>query len=111
MGPSEAERQTMLAALGLDSLAALIEAVVPAAIRTAPTLDVGRARSEHELLDELRAMAEDNASFRSFQGTGYHETLTPPVILRNILEDPGWFTAYTPYQAEIAQGRLQMLLN
>ena len=111
IGPSEAEIRTMLDALGIDSLQALVQAAVPAAIRTAPALDLGPALSEHELLDTLRQMAAENPPFRSFQGTGYHETLTPPVILRNILEDPGWYTAYTPYQAEIAQGRLEMLLN
>jgi glycine dehydrogenase len=111
IGPSPAAVRTMLDVLGVDTLEDLIEAVVPASVRTAPRLELGPALSEHDLLATLRAMAEQNGAFRSFQGTGYHETLTPPAILRNILEDPGWYTAYTPYQAEIAQGRLEMLLN
>ncbi|GLC26054.1 aminomethyl-transferring glycine dehydrogenase [Roseisolibacter agri] len=111
VGPSAAEQQAMLAALGYDSLDAFIDAVVPANIRFRRTLDIGPARTEHDVLAELRTIADRNMVWRSYLGMGYHGTLTPPVIQRNVLENPGWYTAYTPYQAEIAQGRLEALLN
>ena len=101
----------MLATLGLDNLEALADQVVPADIRLARPLDLPAAASEEAALAELAAMAAKNQVFRSFIGMGYHDTITPPVILSNILENPGWYTAYTPYQAEIAQGRLEALLN
>ena len=101
----------MLDVLDLDSLDALVEATVPASIRTDRPLALPSARTEHALLADLREMARKNQVFRSFIGMGYHDTITPPVIQRNILENPSWYTAYTPYQAEISQGRLEMLLN
>ena len=111
VGPSEAEVQEMLGRIGYPSLDALIDATIPEAIRLERPLAIHAARSEHEALDAMRAIARKNRIFRSYLGYGYHDTLTPPVIQRNILENPGWYTAYTPYQAEIAQGRLEALLN
>jgi glycine dehydrogenase len=101
----------MLATLGLTSLGELADATVPAGIRLGRPLELGPALTEHRLLEELRTLASDNQVFRSFIGQGYYDTITPPVILRNIIENPGWYTAYTPYQAEISQGRLEALLN
>ena len=111
IGPSATDRQAMLRALGYADLDAFVDAVVPENIRMRRTLDTGPARSEHEVLTELRAIAGRNQVWRSYLGMGYHGTLTPPVVQRNVLENPGWYTAYTPYQAEIAQGRLEALLN
>ena len=111
IGPNEAETQSMLQVLGLKSLDELVERTVPAPIRTATPLDIAGSRPEREVLDEIGAMAAENEVFRSFIGLGYYDTFTPPVILRNVLENPGWYTAYTPYQAEISQGRLEALLN
>jgi len=111
IGPDEAEVAQMLERLGLPSLDALIEETVPAGIRLRRRLDLPTARREHELLEDLRAIAAQNQVFRSFIGMGYHDCLVPTVIQRNVLENPGWYTAYTPYQAEIAQGRLEALLN
>jgi glycine dehydrogenase len=101
----------MLDTIGFDSLDALVDATVPGSIRLGRPLALPAARGEHELIDELRAVARRNQVFRSFIGMGYHDCVTPPVIQRNVLENPGWYTAYTPYQAEIAQGRLEALLN
>ena len=111
IGPSGAEQQAMLAALGYDSLDAFIDAVVPERIRFRGTLNTGPARSEADVLAALKTIASRNAVYRSFIGMGYYGTHTPNVILRNIMENPAWYTAYTPYQAEIAQGRLEALLN
>jgi len=111
IGPGAAEQQAMLEALGYRSLDEFIDAVVPGKIRFRGSLRTGRPRTEHDVLAELRTMVATNKVFRSFIGLGYYDTLTPPVIQRNILENPGWYTAYTPYQAEIAQGRLEALLN
>ena len=111
IGPGAQDTQTMLQALGYESLEGLMDTVVPGSIRMDGTLDMGPERSEHELLGELRTIAEKNQVFRSYIGLGYSGTITPGVILRNILENPGWYTQYTPYQAEISQGRLEMLLN
>ena len=111
IGPSAAEQQAMLDVLGYRSLDEFIDAVVPGKIRFRGSLRTGRPRTEHDVLAELRTMVATNKVFRSFIGLGYYDTLTPPVIQRNILENPGWYTAYTPYQAEIAQGRLEALLN
>ena len=111
IGPGEDEILDMLALLGFDSLDALCTAVVPEAIRFDRPLALGPPRSERELLGELHALARQNQVFRSFIGMGYHDCITPPVIGRNILENPGWYTQYTPYQAEISQGRLEALLN
>ena len=115
IGPSEADIRAMLAALGLDSLEELINQTIPASIRLSAPLKFAKPfdepRGEHELLAELRKIAKLNEVKRSLIGTGYYDTITPPVIQRNILENPGWYTQYTPYQAEIAQGRLEALLN
>ena len=111
IGPRGDEQQTMLDRLGYPSLDALIDAVIPAAIRTDRPLDLPRALTEAELQDEMAALAGRNRIMRSFIGMGYHGTHLPAVIRRNILENPGWYTQYTPYQAEIAQGRLEALLN
>src|SRR6266540_3342788 len=111
IGPSQDDQRAMLATLGYDSLDAFIAAVVPPDIRLKGLLQLPAAKSEEEALAELRAMAGQNQVFRSYLGMGYHDTYTPGVILRNVLENPGWYTAYTPYQAELAQGRLEALLN
>jgi glycine dehydrogenase len=111
VGPDEAEIRRMLDVLGYGSLDELVDATVPASIRLNRPLALGPERSEYELLQELRAMMSKNRVFRSWLGMGYHDCITPPVIQRNILENPGWYTQYTPYQAEIAQGRLEALLN
>ena len=101
----------MLSALGFESLEELTSAAVPDGIRLPKPLALPAGRSEHEALDELRAMMGRNELFHSHIGMGYHDCIIPPVILRNILCNPGWYTAYTPYQAEISQGRLEALLN
>jgi len=114
LGPREEEIAEMLAVLGLGSLDELVEQAVPRGIRLGRPLDQGLlpdGRGEHELLAELRRVAGRNRLLRSYIGLGYHGTITPAVIQRNILENPGWYTQYTPYQAEISQGRLEALLN
>ncbi len=111
IGPSSEDVQQMLSKLGFDSLAALIEATVPPAIRLRQSLQLPAAKSEYELLAELKAIAQHNQVYRSYIGMGYANCITPPVIQRNILENPAWYTQYTPYQPEIAQGRLEALLN
>ncbi|NNF58377.1 MAG: aminomethyl-transferring glycine dehydrogenase [Rhodothermaceae bacterium] len=111
LGPDATETADMLGTLGYDSLDALTEAAIPEAIRMDGTLDLPAALSEQELLERARGLAEQNRVARSYLGMGYYGTVTPPVILRNVFENPGWYTQYTPYQAEIAQGRLEALLN
>ena len=111
LGPTDADIQEMLATLGLQSLNALVDATVPEGIRLSKPLSLGPPRGEHEVLGELRRLAGRNQVFRSLIGMGYHDCITPPIIQRNVLENPGWYTQYTPYQAEIAQGRLEALLN
>ena len=111
IGPNDAEVREMLRELGFDNLDALIEATVPKNIRLDRQLNLPEAKSEAEALAELRAISKKNKVARSFIGAGYSDCITPPVIQRNILENPGWYTAYTPYQAELAQGRLEALLN
>jgi glycine dehydrogenase len=111
IGPNPEEIGAMLRELGFDDLDALIDATIPKNIRLRRPLDLPEAKSETEALAELRAMARKNAVAKSFIGAGYSDCITPPVIQRNILENPGWYTAYTPYQAELAQGRLEALLN
>ncbi len=111
IGPSPDEVQQMLEVLGLPTLDALVDQTVPQAIRLTQPLQLGAERSEYAALAELKEIASKNQVFRSFIGMGYHDCMTPPVIQRNILENPGWYTAYTPYQPEIAQGRLEALLN
>ncbi|HEU5262138.1 MAG TPA: aminomethyl-transferring glycine dehydrogenase [Gemmatimonadales bacterium] len=111
VGPSPDETQAMLATLGYDSLDSFIQDVVPEDIRLRRPLALPPGRSEREVLQALRGLAAQNQLFRSYIGMGYHHSFTPQVIQRNIVENPGWYTAYTPYQPEIAQGRLEALLN
>jgi glycine dehydrogenase len=115
MGPSEADQLEMLKTIGFESLDELVTSTVPANIRLEEPMELGShtsaAMSETEALALLRSMADKNKVLKSLIGQGYNETHTPYVILRNMLENPGWYTAYTPYQAEISQGRLEMLLN
>jgi glycine dehydrogenase len=111
VGPSEEELSEMLRQIGYDSLESLIDATVPEAIRFDKELDLPEPDTEFEVLRIFREIALKNRLAKSYIGLGYHACVTPPVILRNILEKPGWYTAYTPYQAEIAQGRLEALLN
>jgi glycine dehydrogenase len=111
IGPTDAEIAAMLELVGYDSLDALIDATVPAGIRLQRPLGIHEPMSEYEALAALRAIARRNQIARSYLGLGYHDCITPPVIQRNVLENPGWYTAYTPYQAEVAQGRLEALLN
>ncbi len=111
IGPSPEDQAVMLSTLGYESLDDFIDAVVPADIRLREPLRIPEAISEQEALEQLRLLAAQNQVYRSYLGMGYHDCFTPPVIQRNVLENPGWYTAYTPYQAEIAQGRLEALLN
>ncbi len=111
IGPNAAETAEMLALLGRSNLDDLINAAVPEKIRAPQKLKLPAARSEFEALAELKRIASANKVFRSFIGQGYYDTITPPVIQRSVLENPGWYTQYTPYQAEISQGRLEALLN
>jgi glycine dehydrogenase len=111
IGPDEGEVARMLAVVGHESLEALATAAVPATIRAFAALDLPAAGSEPEVLAELRALADRNRPVTSMIGLGYHGTHTPPVVLRNVLENPAWYTAYTPYQPEISQGRLEVLLR
>ena len=111
IGPDQAEQQKMLDALGYDSIDALITAAVPSGILADKPLDLPEALTEYEAQDRLRELADKNTVLRAFYGQGFSSTLTPPVIRRGVVEDAGWYTAYTPYQAEISQGRLEALLN
>jgi glycine dehydrogenase len=111
IGPSDADVHAMLDSLGYASLDALIDATVPANIRFRRPLDLPAPMAEQDALAAFESMVAPNEVWRSFIGLGYYPTHTPAVIQRNILENPGWYTAYTPYQAEIAQGRLEALLN
>ena len=111
IGPRPADLEPMLQAVGAESLDALVGEVVPSSIRLTRPLDLPEAETEQECLERLRAIAAKNRPVRSFLGMGYYGCITPAVILRNVLENPTWYTPYTPYQAEIAQGRLEALLN
>ena len=111
IGPSPSERDQMLEAVGASTLDALIDEVIPESIRLTTPLELPPAESEYEFLRRLTQAARGNRIFRSYIGLGYHDTFTPSVIRRMVLENPGWYTPYTPYQAEIAQGRLESLLN
>jgi glycine dehydrogenase len=111
VGPDDAEILAMLDTLGLPSLEALVDRTIPASIRMRGELDIGPERGEHELLASLAVKAAKNQVLRSFIGLGYHGCIVPGVIERNVLQNPGWYTAYTPYQPEISQGRLEALLN
>jgi glycine dehydrogenase len=111
VGPGKAEKKEMLGFLGYSDMDGLIQDTVPDVIRFPRTLNVPAATPEHLLLKEIKGIAQENKVFRSYLGMGYHDTVTPGIIARNILENPGWYTQYTPYQAEISQGRLEALLN
>jgi len=111
IGPNDAEIAQMLRTIGFDSLEAMTDAIVPSSIKSAQPLALPVAISEVEAIAKIRALADKNKVFRSFIGQGYYGTHTPNVILRNILENPAWYTAYTPYQAEISQGRMEALIN
>jgi glycine dehydrogenase len=111
IGPDAAQITEMLSAVGASSLQQLIESTVPDSILRRDTMALPAALTEQQALEKLRAIAAQNRVFRSYIGMGYYDTFTPPVILRNVLENPGWYTAYTPYQPEISQGRLEGLLN
>lgn len=109
--PTNTERAKMLETIGCATIDELINKTVPANIRLREALDISPAVSEYQFLNDLKAIASQNKIYKSYIGTGYYNTIVPGVILRNIMENPGWYTAYTPYQAEIAQGRLEALLN
>jgi glycine dehydrogenase len=111
IGPDENDTQTMLETIGVDSLESLISKTVPASIRLENNLQLPAAISESEFLQQVKQSASLNKVFRTYIGQGYYNTITPSVILRNVFENPGWYTQYTPYQAEISQGRLESLLN
>src|SRR4051794_2916266 len=111
IGPGAEETRQMLEVIGYSSLDALIDKAVPTQIRLTRALQIPAGRSEYEVLTGLKEVAGQNQVFRSCIGMGYYDCLTPAVIQRNILENPGWYTQYTPYEAEIAQGRLEALLN
>ena len=111
IGPTEQQQAAMARAIGYDSLDALIDDTVPRAIRREQPMQLPGPQTEQQVLARLRALASQNVVNRSFIGMGYYDTITPPVIQRNVLENPGWYTAYTPYQPEISQGRLEALLT
>jgi glycine dehydrogenase len=111
IGPSDADLNDMLKAIGASSMEELIGQTVPDGIRSKDPMNLSEPMTEHQFLVHVQQLARRNRVFRSYIGLGYHNTILPPVIQRNILENPGWYTAYTPYQAEIAQGRLEALLN
>ena len=111
IGPSPEETAQMLREVGFTNLDALVDATIPKNIRLDRVLELPAAKSENDALAELRALASQNRIARNFIGAGYSDTITPPLIQRNVLENPGWYTAYTPYQAELAQGRLEALVN
>ncbi|MBT5666238.1 MAG: glycine dehydrogenase (aminomethyl-transferring), partial [Rhodospirillaceae bacterium] len=111
IGPRDADIAEMLSVTGFDSLEELIDGAAPDSIRSETALNLPDSRTEADVLSEVRAFASRNEVLRSVIGMGYYDTITPPVILRNVLENPGWYTAYTPYQPEISQGRLEAVLN
>ena len=111
IGPSPAEIEEMCKVLGVKDLDELIDQTVPKSIRQKEPLAFGKPKSERELLWHMRQVANKNDVFTTMIGQGFHGTVTPPAIQRNILENPAWYTAYTPYQPEISQGRLEALLN
>ena len=111
IGPNKTERKKMLETIGVSSLDELIEKTVPSSIRIASVPALPAPQNEYEYLQELKKTAQLNKVFKTYIGQGYYGTITPSVIQRNIFENPGWYTQYTPYQAEISQGRLESLLN
>lgn len=111
IGPNEAETKQMLQIIGAESISDLIEKTVPPSIRTSKSLNLPAPMNEHEYLKHIKEISLKNKVYKNYIGQGYYDTITPSVILRNVFENPGWYTQYTPYQAEIAQGRLESLLN
>ena len=111
IGPRRSDLDSMLKTVGASSMEQLISQTIPDDIRLKEDLSLDTAMSEHEYLEHITELSSKNQVFKTYIGLGYHQAITPPVIQRNILENPGWYTAYTPYQAEIAQGRLEALLN
>src|SRR5436190_24253940 len=111
IGPDEKETLQMLETIGTDNLEDLINSTVPPAIRMKKTLNLPAAISESDYLQHIKEISLKNKIFNNYIGQGYYDTITPSVILRNVFENPGWYTQYTPYQAEISQGRLESLLN
>ena len=111
IGPNEVEVQKMLAKINANSIDELLDQTIPESIRLNEPLNLEREISEFEFSKHIQELGRKNKKFSNFIGLGYHPTITPAVIQRNILENPGWYTAYTPYQAEIAQGRLEALFN
>ena len=111
IGPSLEEQDSMLKEIGYKNLEELIKETVPEKILLKDSLEIGESNSEYKALRKLKNISKKNKIFSSFIGMGYYGTYTPYVILRNILENPGWYTSYTPYQPEVAQGRLEMLLS
>ena len=111
IGPSEEEQQKMLKTVGYKTLENLMDNTVPEKILLKDDLKIDEPLSENDALKKLKSISKQNTIFRNFIGMGYYNSFTPNVILRNILENPGWYTSYTPYQPEVAQGRLEMLLN
>ena len=111
IGPNSAEKAEMLEKIGVSSIEELIQKTIPSHIRLSGELNISKALSEQDYLAHVNELASANKVNKSFIGSGYNETIVPSVILRNVLENPGWYTAYTPYQAEISQGRLEALLN
>ena len=111
IGPRDSDVSAMLRSLGVSSLDELVGQTIPESIRINQDLNLPEGFSEEELLEYVDQISSQNKIFRSHIGTGYYDTIVPPVIARNVLENPGWYTAYTPYQAEISQGRLEALLN
>src|SRR5882724_5019670 len=111
IGPNEKETNEMLKVIGVSGFSELVSKTIPASIRLKQPLQQPRPQSEFEYLQELKKVAARNKVFKNYIGQGYYGTITPSVILRNVFENPGWYTQYTPYQAEISQGRLESLLN
>ncbi|MBU9936436.1 MAG: glycine dehydrogenase (aminomethyl-transferring), partial [Ferruginibacter sp.] len=111
IGPNQEDTRSMLKTIGTGSMDELISKTVPASIRLKKPLKLPVAQTEFEYLDELKKIAAKNKVYKTYIGQGYYNTITPGVILRNVFENPGWYTQYTPYQAEISQGRLESLLN
>ncbi|MEK6628046.1 MAG: glycine dehydrogenase (aminomethyl-transferring), partial [Bdellovibrionota bacterium] len=111
IGPSEQDKKSMLQELGFTNSDELISKIVPKSILNKEIMNVGTGISEYEILADLKKTMRQNKIFQSLIGMGFHDTITPSVILRNVFENPVWYTAYTPYQPEISQGRLQSLLN
>src|SRR5450432_1498499 len=111
IGPNEADTKAMLKTIGESSLSSLMDKTVPAAIRMSHSLNLPAAMSEHEYLKHIKEVSQKNKVFTNYIGQGYYDNIIPSVILRNVFENPGWYTQYTPYQAEISQGRLESLLN